>query len=66
MSGGFEAGDLLSIYCEKGNPEYWEDWMNLFLKEGNLIWVIEEVMGGNNIGIRDYLAKRFEDKINLS
>ena len=42
MSGGFEVGDLLKIYCEKGNPGSWKDWMNLFLKEGNLIWHVEE------------------------
>jgi hypothetical protein len=43
MSGDFEVGDFLRIYCVKGNPASWKDWMNIFLKEGNLIWVIEEI-----------------------
>lgn len=46
MSGGFKVGNILRIYYEIGEGRRqragWEDWMNLFLKEGNLNWVIEE------------------------
>jgi len=57
MSGGFEVGDILRIYHEKEERQYWvgtinegsgtnllemNDLFDLFLKEGNLLWVIEE------------------------
>jgi hypothetical protein len=55
MSGGFKVDDLLRIYCEKGNLEHWEDWMNLFLEEGNLIWHVEEV---NTVNTNPFLGVR--------
>ena len=48
MSGGFEVGDLLRIYCEKESNPLWEKghaafkMLDPFAREGNLVWVIDE------------------------
>ena len=48
MSGIFEVGDLLRIYCKKESNPLWEKgnaafkMLDPFAREGNLVWVIDE------------------------
>jgi len=61
MSGGFKVGNILRIYYEIGEGRRqragWEDWMNLFLKEGNLNWVIEEAYTVQQVELSNMTAQ---------